>query len=114
MRSSTGMVGGRVDFDASLVELSGLRSMAVPDKRQPRSLRKQWKGAGRTPASFFLDAADCDSAKRCPSSYGSPRLRPPSPAVHGDTRRAARRRFPCPVYFRATVNTVVVLSVHGR
>jgi plasmid stabilization system protein ParE len=36
------------------------------------------------------------------------------PAVHGETRRAVLRRFPCVVYFRATVDTVVVLSIHGR
>ena len=36
------------------------------------------------------------------------------PAVHGETRRAVLRRFPCAVYFRATADTVVVLSIHGR
>jgi plasmid stabilization system protein ParE len=36
------------------------------------------------------------------------------PQIHGETRRAVFRRFPFAIYFRVTVDTVVVLAIHGR
>jgi hypothetical protein len=34
--------------------------------------------------------------------------------VHGETRRVVLSRFPHAVYFRPSVDQIVVLAVHGR
>jgi plasmid stabilization system protein ParE len=36
------------------------------------------------------------------------------PLVRGHTRRAVLDRFPYAIYFRVTLETIVVLAVHGR